>query len=160
MEGAIIVAVEAWVNGELVLCNEKDEADMDIEIFTLCDAATEGGGKLNILGTFDRINAHQLPAVHPHCAVAVRVRFDRVEQGEHHIRIAFVNEDGKPVMPGLDGKIQVSMPPACGSASANLILNINGLKFEQAGAYSIDLSVDGRHEKSLPLYVVLHEPKG
>ena len=130
---------------------------MDIEVFTLCDAATESAGKLNILGSFDRIVTRQLPTVHPHCAIALRVRFDRIEDGEHRVRINLVNDDGKAVFPGLDGNIAVKLPPDGQSVCANLILNLNGLKFEKAGQYSIDLAIDGRHEKSLPVFIALLE---
>ena len=132
---------------------------MDIEIFTLCDAATESAGKLNILGTFDRLISRQLPTVHPHCAIALRVRFDRIEEGDHHVKINLVNDDGQAVFPGLDGNISVKIPPEGQSVCANLILNMNGLKFQKAGEYSIDLAIDGRHEKSLPVFIVLVEPK-
>lgn len=127
---------------------------MDIEIFALCDAATDSGGKLNILGAFDRIYVRQLPAVHPHCAIALRVRFDRIEAGEHRVRISLVDADGKPVIPNLDGNINVTIPPEVPSICANLVLDINGLKFDKAGMYSVDLAIGGRHEKSLPLTVV------
>ena len=132
---------------------------MDIEIFTLCDAATESAGKLNILGTFDRLISRQLPTVHPHCAIALRVRFDRIEEGDHHVKINLVNDDGQAVFPGLDGNISVKIPPEGQSVCANLILNLNGLKFQKAGEYSIDLAIDGRHEKSLPVFIVLMKPK-
>jgi len=133
---------------------------MDIEIFTLCDAATESAGKLNILGTFDRLISRQLPTVHPHCAIALRVRFDRIEEGDHHVKINLVNDDGQAVFPGLDGNISVKMTPEGQSVCANLILNLNGLKFQKAGEYSIDLAIDGRHEKSLPMFIVLMEAQG
>ena len=128
---------------------------MEVEIFTLCDAATEGGGKLNILGTFDRIQTRQFPAAHPHCAIAVRIRFERIEEGNHRVRITFVNADGQPLLPGLDGNLGVRMPPEVDSVCANMILNFNDLKFQQAGQYSIDLAIDGRHERSLPVTVIL-----
>lgn len=131
---------------------------MDIELFTLCDAATESAGKLNILGCFDRIIARQLPTLHPHCAIALRLRFDRIEEGEHRVKINLVDDDGKPVFPGLDGNISVRMPPDGPSVCANMILNLNGLKFEKAGQYAVDLAIDGRHERSLPVYVTLLEP--
>jgi len=44
---------------------------MDVEIFALCDAATDSGGKLNILGAFDRVSTRQFPAVHPPCALGI-----------------------------------------------------------------------------------------
>ncbi len=131
---------------------------MEVEVFTLCDAATESAGKLNILGSFDRIVTRQLPAVHPHCAIALRVRFDRIEEGEHRVRITLVNADGQAVFPGLDGNIGVKLPPDGQTLCANLILNLNGLKFEQAGQHSIDLAIDGRHEKSLPVFIALLKP--
>lgn len=131
---------------------------MEIEIFTLCDAATESAGKLNILGTFDRLISRQLPAAHPHCAIALRVRFDRIEEGNHRVKINMVDDDGKAIFPGLDGNINVKIPPEGHSVCANMILNLNGLKFQKAGEYSIDLAIDGRHEKSLPIFILLMEP--
>ena len=132
---------------------------MDIEVFVLCDAATDYGGKLNLLGTFDSIWARQFPSVHPHCAIALRVRFERLEAGDHRFRITIVDEDGKPAVPAVDGSLGVACPTHVPSVSANLVLNINGLKFEKPGRYSVNLAIDNRHEKSLPLSVMRLEPK-
>jgi hypothetical protein len=126
---------------------------MDIEIIALCDAATESGGKLNILGSFDTIFAPKFPATHPHCAIVLKCRFLRIEQGEHKIRITITNEDGKPVTPPFDAKVNVRFPLGQDSVATNIILNIQSLKFEAAGHYAIDAAVDGRHEKTLPLNV-------
>ena len=131
---------------------------MEIEIFALCDAATDYGGKLNLLGTFDFIRTKQLPATHPHCAVALRVRFERIEEGDHRVRISIVDDDGKSISPNVDGNIGVKCPPNLSSICANMVLNINGMKFEKPGRYSVDLAIDNRHEKSLPLTIVLVDP--
>jgi hypothetical protein len=133
--------------------------EVEIEIFALCDAATDYSGKLNLLGTFDFIWAKQFPATHPHCSVALRVRFERIEEGDHRVRISIVDEDGKPIGPSVDGGIGVKFPPNLPSICANMVLNITGMKFEKPGWYSIDLAIDNRHEKSLPLTVSLVEPK-
>jgi hypothetical protein len=127
---------------------------MEIEIFALCDAATESGGKLNILGAFDRISSRQFPSVHPHCAIAIRIRFDRIEEGEHRVRVNFVDSEGKPVIPGPDGNIKIQFPERVQSVCANMVLVLNGITIEKPGLYSIDLAIDGRYEKSLPLHVV------
>ena len=51
---------------------------MKVEIFTLCDAATvDAAGKLNVLGSFDRLNAATAPVVHPQCALAIEDVFRR-----------------------------------------------------------------------------------
>ena len=127
---------------------------MDVEIFALCDAATDSAGKLNILGAFDKIGAQKLPLVYPRCSVALRVRFDRIEQGLHRIRINVVDADGQPIMAAFDNEINVSFPGEVQSLCANIVLQINGLKFEKHGEYAIDMAIDGRHEKSLPVYVL------
>ena len=45
--------------------------------------------------------------------------------------------------------------------SRNFIVNIQKLKFEKEGLYSIDIAVDGRQEGSIPLLVrVMPKPSG
>lgn len=127
---------------------------MKVEIFTLCDAATaDSGGKLNILGSFDRINANAIPVTHPLCALAIKLRFERLEEGQKRIGISFVDSDGKAVMPTLDAGTQVHFPPNESSVTACLVLQIQQLKLPNFGEYSIDLAIDGRHEASIPLFV-------
>ncbi len=127
---------------------------MKVEIFTLCDAATaDAGGKLNILGSFDRIHAASVPVTHPLCALAIKLRFERLEEGTKRVRISFMDSDGKPVMPTLDANTQVGFPPDEHSVTACLVLQIQQMKLPNYGEYSIDLAIDGRHEASIPLFV-------
>jgi hypothetical protein len=126
---------------------------MKIEIFALCDAATEGGGKLNLLGAFDVMSATALPLVHPSCAVAIRVRFKRIESGSHRVKLDMVDEDGRHVVPAFETTVDIRPEEGVESAVANLLLNFQQLRFEKFGRYSIDLAVDGRQEGSLPVYI-------
>src|SRR5262245_31812062 len=126
---------------------------MEIQVAVLCDAATDNNGKLNILGTFDTIFTSQLPAIHPQCSIALRITFNKVEEGNHKVRLNFVDEDGKPVMRSIELPIQVAVPDDTIFISRNFIVNIQQLKFEKTGLYSIDLAVDGRQEGSIPLLV-------
>ncbi len=131
---------------------------MDVEIAALCDAATGGPqGKLNLLGTFDTIVARELPVVHPHCALAYRIRFSAREQGTHAIRVSFIDEDGRPMLSALEGRITVQFPEGCDSVVTNHIINLQSLKFDRPGRYSIDLAIGGRQQKSLYLRVVQAE---
>jgi len=130
---------------------------MIIEIFTLCDAATDSAGKLNILGVFDSIYAKEVPAMHPQCALGVRIRFERIERGEHAIQVNIVDTDGASVVPPLKGKLMVQFPDTASSHAFNMVLNMRGLKFEKFGPFAIDLEVDGRQEASLPIFVREHE---
>lgn len=127
---------------------------MKLEIFTLCEAATVSGGRLNILGAFDRIHSNKTPITHPICAIAIRMRFEKIETGTKRIRISFINADGKPVMPTLEQTCTVKDDKYKLSSILNLVLLIQQIKLNDFGAYSIDLAVDGRLEGSIPVYVI------
>ena len=126
---------------------------MELQVAVLCDAATDNAGKLNILGTFDTIFTNQFPAVHPQCAIALRMSFNKIEEGHHKVKLSFMDEDGKPVMPNIDIPIDVTVPDDTIFISRNFLINIQQLKFEKPGLYSIDLALDGRQEGSIPLLV-------
>lgn len=126
---------------------------MDIQVAVLCDAATDSHGKLNILGTFDTIFTSQLPAVHPQCSIALRVTFGKIEEGKHQIRLSFVDEDGKPVMRGIEMAVDIMVPDDTIFLSRNFVVNIQQLKFEKPGLYAIEIAMDGRQEGSIPLLV-------
>ena len=126
---------------------------MDIQIAILCDAATDNNGKLNILGTFDTIYSAQLPATHPQCSIALRMTFSKGEEGHHKVRLSFGDEDGKPVMQIPDIPLEVVLPEDTIFISRNVVVNIQQLKFEKPGLYSIDIAMDGRQEGSIPLLV-------
>ena len=126
---------------------------MKVELFAICDAATDYNGRLNMLGIIDSIWAEKVPAVHPQCAVAVRLRFQKIEEGMHTVRTSMVNADGSAVVKPVEAEVNVQFQAAVGSAASNMILNLHGIRFAEFGEYSIDLAVDSRHEASLPLYI-------
>jgi hypothetical protein len=127
---------------------------MIVEIFTLCDAATvDAGNKLNLLGSFDRLHAREAPVIHPQCSLAMKLRFERVEEGTKRIRIAFIDSDGAAVMPPLEATADVHFRGDDPTATVSLALNIHQLRLPKFGEYSIDLAVDDRQEASSPLYV-------
>jgi hypothetical protein len=126
---------------------------MNIEAFLLCDAATEQHGKLNVLGAFDNIFARKLPTIHPACSIATRIRFERIEEGSHSVKIQIIDQDGRNIGPKLEGNISVKFGPNADSSVANLILNIQRLEFKEYGQYRIDLAINGDIKASLPLRV-------
>lgn len=128
---------------------------MQLEIFTLCDAATDSDGKLNIIGTFDQISAMKFPCVYRRIVVALRIRFEPIEEGKHPVRVTFVNADGKPVIPPLNAEIGIGFGGGTHSVCRNVILELNGVKFDTPGQYSLDIAIDGRQERSVPLHVFL-----
>ena len=126
---------------------------MNIEAFLLCDAATEQQGKLNVLGAFDTIWAKKLPAIHPACSIVTRIRFSKIEEGNHSVKIQIIDQDGKNIGPKLEGNISVRIGPDLDSSVANLILNIQRMEFKNYVTYRVDLAIDGKLQASLPLRV-------
>jgi hypothetical protein len=126
---------------------------MTIQLAVLCDAAVDYNGKLSLLGTFDTIFSKQFPAFHPQCSVALRIIFSKIEEGSHKLKMNFVDEDGRSIMPSIDVPLEVAIGEDVNFISRNFIVNIQQLKFEQAGHYAVDLAIDGRHELSIPLCV-------
>ena len=88
-----------------------------------------------------------------HREVAIKLRYERLEEGQKRIRISFVDSDGKGIMPTLDTTTQVQFPPGESSITSCLVLVLQQLKLPKFGEYSIDLAMDDRHEASIPLFV-------
>jgi hypothetical protein len=131
---------------------------MNIQVAVLCDAANEDSGKLNLLGAFDTIYAPQLPAVHPQCAVALRLTFLPGDEGEHKLGLNFVDADGRSIMQPIDLPVNISLPDDVHFITRNFIVNIQQLKFDEPGVYSVDIRLDNETQSSIPL-LVRHMPQ-
>lgn len=134
---------------------------MNIQAAVLCDAATDDNGKLNLLGAFDTIYTPALPAVHPQCSIALRVTFFGGDEGKHSLRLNFVDADGHSIMPDFEPiPVEVVLPEDMHFGTRNFIVNIQQLKFEEPGLYSIDVTLDDQPLASIPLLVKHHPPAG
>ncbi len=130
---------------------------MNIQVAVLCDAATDDNGKLNLLGAFDTIYARELPAIHPQCAVALRVTFLGGDEGKRQLKLNFVDADGHAIMSPIEIPVEVVLPEDMHFGTRNFIINIQQLKFDEPGLYSVDLSLDEQSQASIPL-LVKHVP--
>jgi hypothetical protein len=131
---------------------------MNIQVAVLCDAATNDNEKLSLLGAFDTIYARELPAVHPQCAVALRVTFFAGDEGRHELRLNFVDADGRSITPEFPPiPVDVALPEDLHFVTRNFIINFQQLRFETPGLYSVDLALDGQSQASIPL-LVKHVP--
>lgn len=126
---------------------------MKVEVFTLCDAAADYQGRLSILGIFNFFFAKDLPASHPHCAVALRLRLIKAEEGKHSLILHIVDEDGTLIIPALNGEFGVKLPENERAGTVNLVLNLQGLSFNHLGEYAINLVIDGQEIGSIPFWV-------
>lgn len=129
---------------------------MNIEIAAICDAATANGmgGRLNILGAFDRVFA-KFPLVIPQCSAAFRIRYQRAEAGVHDLALVIEDVCGKPIVPPMQSKIPLE-PVAQGfdTAAVNLVLNLQRLQIARPDKYIVRLSMDNEEMINLPLYML------
>lgn len=132
---------------------------MRVEIFTLCKAAVVEHGALSILSAFDRLAIPRFPHVQPHCSVALRIRFERIEEGEHELRIFFIDSDGKNLITPLQGRVQVRFAANSRSATVSMVVDVNNLSLPAAGDYSIDVAVGATQLASIPLHAVEAPPR-
>lgn len=130
---------------------------MKVELFTLCDAATVSGGKLNLLGSFDTIFAGSFPYQHPFCALAAKIRFDLGEEGNYRLEILFADPDMHPVLPPLKNTIQVGMDRGTSVGRVNL-WNLHGFRLQNPGEYYFELRINDEPHSRIPLYAVLRGP--
>ncbi|MEZ5301629.1 MAG: hypothetical protein R3F11_13405 [Verrucomicrobiales bacterium] len=149
---------------------------MDVQVATLCDSAMDYNGKLCVLGTFDTICSRGTPIIHPQCSLALRICFRPGDEGTHQFEIALIDADGQLVRhqaPGKFGepemnptlhlrpKINIRFPGEDSYfITRNIVLNLQRLKLDEAGQYSIDVSVDGEILTRVPLRVMLVEERG
>ncbi|MFI3243652.1 MAG: hypothetical protein R3Y56_05310 [Akkermansia sp.] len=133
---------------------------MNTQVAVLCDYAADYQGKLCVQGAFDTLFTRQFPVVHPACALAIRLCLTPEDAGSHKFGISIVDEDGTPLdkerMP-IIGDLTVALPEGAAFLTRNLIMNFQALKFEKAGNYSVDLTLDGELISRTPLRLVMVE---
>lgn len=127
---------------------------MQILCALLCDYAADYGGKLSVMGAFDTIMTSRFPATHSHCSIALRVLFTDADAGEHRLEIKLIDSDGKNLLPVIGPKFQVKLAEDVFFVSNNFVINLQGLKFDKPGQYSIDIAFDGQIVSRVPLQVI------
>jgi len=126
---------------------------MDLDFGLLADAATvDSAGKLNVLGIFDRIQAHEFPARHGRLALVLRFSAGVAEAGLHDMGIRLRGPGGTELL-RLDGKMELGGGPADAEEGIKVphILNLDGMTFPEPGVYFFDIFVDGTALLSIPL---------
>ena len=132
---------------------------MNIQVAVLCDSATEYQNRLCILGIFDTIRTHKLPATKPQCSIALQILWTKIEEGSHTIKTRFMDDDGNPALKPVNSSVEVIIPPKSSFVTTNHILNIQQLKFTKTGNYLIVIDIDGKMATEIQLQVLLIEQK-
>jgi hypothetical protein len=126
---------------------------MKVEILALADHAAEYGGKLCLTGIFDTLLCSQLPAVHPHCSLAVKLRIEAAEAGAKRLRILVSDPEGQATVAPVEVPIRVTVAPEATNATVQMVVNFSGLRLTTFGEHTIALEVEGRKVATAPLIV-------
>ena len=129
---------------------------MEIDLALLADAATvDAAGKLNILGIFDQVHAHHLPAKHGRVSLILRFSASVQDAGSHRLQITLTGPDAREIL-NIDGEMQLGPGPPARSGQIRVphVINLDGLVFETPGVYTFDVRVDGELHVAIPLTVV------
>jgi len=109
----------------------------------LADAAvTHPDGTFSLLrGGIDRVEVPPNRPASFRGALLVRIEATVAEKGNHTFKLVCVDEDGNPVMPGMNGSFQV---PEKGG-NLHLAINFQSV-FPKLGRYSFIVTLDGQEK--------------
>lgn len=127
---------------------------MQIEIFTIAEAArVDSDGGMSILHTVDTFAASVFPmTVAPFCE-ALKIHFRKSDEGQKVVRIMIMDSDANAIAGPVEGTANIEVKEGNETCAAPLILNFPGIRFEKPGTYWVRLTVDGREEAEVPMYV-------
>lgn len=107
---------------------------------------------LNVLGAFDRISADTLPYPMRLKYMLAWVRYKPSENGAHHAILSLVNADGNTLL-GVEFSSEVKCDEDSGPfTSAYYYTCIFDVPLAEYGDYAVNLSIDGNHVASAPLF--------
>ena len=124
---------------------------MTTRLFLICDAATIHAGKMNILGTFDTLNAGKVPFTHDSFTVAAIIDYEASEEGVHRVKIVMVDEDGRFITDIFDQDITFSVGDGL-RGSHRIRCTENNRRFDRFGEYSIQMLIDDFEIADMHLY--------
>jgi hypothetical protein len=126
---------------------------MNTDFAFICDYA-EAAGKVNALGIgFDTIHAAQVPVRHPHFSLVLQLRTSVAEAGQKRIQVNLVDEDGKDVIPTVQGQFNLPRTEGRSYSIGRFVMEFNSVEFKSYGSYSVTVAVEGLEVASIPFRV-------
>ena len=111
---------------------------MKIELFTLCEGAFNTDGRLTIVNTFDNIKADGFPLKYS-LGIALKVFVPKTECKNYEIRLSVISSDNS-ILHEIKAPIKIAMNNE--DIRIALATNIQGIVFNSAGKYHVDVAFD------------------
>lgn len=125
---------------------------MKSDFLVVADYVQDIGGKLVIVGTFDTFHSEKAPFAVRNIGIALKLRSEPNEQNAKHdfeVRIRGENSD---VIARVEGDLTLHSTPT-DRHTAQLAINMANIQVPRFGRYTVELWVDRRLEKAMPIYV-------
>lgn len=131
---------------------------MELDFAFLADAADVSLGKLFVLGgAFDTIHVPAFPATHPVLAVVLRLLLGPHDlDRKQNLEILLLDADARHVA-SARGELTVPKSPdspAGWKQTVILPLRFFNVPFQQAGHYSVEILIEEKMVKAIPLRVI------
>jgi hypothetical protein len=128
---------------------------LNITLALLADYANMAeGGKLNVLGIFDRIYSDQVPAVHPQMHLVLRLEASPAERGTlKQQTVHLIDDDGGEILKA-EGQIEISSDQDRWSPTFDQILALNNVIFPKFGSYSFHVLINGDEKARIPVRLI------
>ena len=118
----------------------------------LCDYAfVDAAGKASIIGTFDNINAVNLPMKHPQLFIALGMKFS---QGDDFVLSSKISSPTGLEIAKTDPQ-RITVPTNAPSAKAVITLAYYGTQFSETGEYHIEIFIDNNSVHFIPVEIKL-----
>lgn len=130
---------------------------MDISDLILADYAdVSPRGKFTLVGAgFTEINAHKIPCIHRLMFLFIRVKATRQDIGKNRFDVRIVGEKGSIFK--VEGDIDIKDNHQ-GEGHIPMVFQLNNLKFDLVGDYSIEIRINGDLKQSQNLRIKKIEP--
>lgn len=115
---------------------------MRTDIFTLAQGAIILEGQLNIVGAFDRLSAATFPFALNNIKLAIRLRHNATDRGEHDIEFRLIDDDGN-VKARVTSKASLTGSEYQDAEEMGTAIALPmGIQFHAPGNYRMELYVD------------------
>lgn len=126
---------------------------MKLQIAALADCANVAlGGKLNLMGVFDVIYAREFPVIHPAMTLAMRLRFESEDEGEHKLVVLVVDPDGKQIARAETTIRTPRIEPGL-TVSSNHMISFQHVQIPGEGKIIFEIYWDGIQQERVPLFI-------
>lgn len=126
---------------------------MKVEIFTLCDYATQHGDSLIIVGTGEIFRSKKKGYVIQNKFLAYRIRFEPKDKGGLRLGFSISDDTGKTITHLALDEFEPDYKNIYGFNAQTGVVPLETVVLPKLGVFSVSLSANGETLASIPIFV-------